>query len=68
MHNSTLFRLLCSSVGCLGKTLPAKVQKLQNRAFRIITRENYTTRSTDILNKLGVPNLENNNFQFSCTR
>ena len=35
--------------GCLGKTLAAKVQKLQNRAFRIITRENYTTRSADIL-------------------
>jgi hypothetical protein len=44
--------------GCLGKTLAAKVQKLQNRAFLIITRENYTTRLTDILNKLGVPNLE----------
>ncbi len=27
--------------GCLGKTLAAKLQKLQNRAFRIITRENY---------------------------
>ena len=49
----------CAQVwGCLGKTLAAKVQKLQNRAFRIITRENYTTRSADILNKLGVPNLE----------
>ena len=34
----------CAQVwGCLGKTLAAKVQKLQNRAFRIITRENYTT-------------------------
>ena len=31
----------CAQVwGCLGKTLAAKVQKLQNRAFRIITREN----------------------------
>jgi hypothetical protein len=49
--------------GCLGKTLAAKVQKLQNRAFRIITRENYTTRSADILNKLGVPNLEKRRMQ-----
>ena len=49
----------CAQVwGCLGKTLAAKVQKLQNRAFRIITRENYTTRSADILKKLGIPNLE----------
>jgi hypothetical protein len=54
----------CARVwGCLGKTLAAKVQKLQNRAFRIITRENYTTRSADILNKLGVPNLEKRTMQ-----
>jgi hypothetical protein len=63
IHNSTLFRLLCSSVGCLGKTLAAKVQKLQNIAFRIVTRENYTTRSADILNKLKVPNLEKRRMQ-----
>ena len=44
-------------------TLAAKVQKLQNRAFRIITRENYTTRSADILNKLKVPNLEKRRMQ-----
>ncbi len=49
----------CAQVwGCLGKTLAAKLQKLQNRAFRIITRENYSTRSADMLNKLGIPNLE----------
>jgi hypothetical protein len=54
----------CAQVwGCLGKTLAAKVQKLQNRAFRIITRENYTTRSTDILNKLGILNLEKRRMQ-----
>jgi hypothetical protein len=54
----------CAQVwGCLGKTLAAKVQILQNRAFRIITRENYTTRPADILNKLGVPNLEKRTMQ-----
>jgi hypothetical protein len=39
--------------------------KLQTRAFRIITRESYTTRSPDILNKLGlgVPNLEKRRMQ-----
>ena len=40
-----------------------KVQKLQNRAFRIITRENYTTRSVDILKTLGIPNLEKRRMQ-----
>ena len=39
----------CAQVrGSLGKTLAAKVQKLQNRAFRIITRENtIVTRTPD---------------------
>ena len=49
----------CAQIwGCLGATLSNKVQKLQNRAFRIITRESYTTRSIDILSKLNIPNLE----------
>ena len=49
--------------GCLGKTLAAKLQKLQNRAFRIITLENYSTRSADILNKVGIPNLDKRRMQ-----
>jgi hypothetical protein len=54
----------CAQVwGCPGETLAAKVQKIQNRAFRIITRENYTTRSANILNKLGVPNIEKRRMQ-----
>ena len=54
----------CAQVwGCLGKTLVVKVQKLQNRAFRIITRENYTTRSADMLKTLGIPNLEKRRMQ-----
>ena len=54
----------CAQVwGCLGKTLAVKVQKLQNRAFRIITRENYTTRSADILKMLWTPNLEKRRMQ-----
>ena len=54
----------CAQVwGCLGKALAEKVQKLQNRAFRIIMRENYSTRSADILNKLGIPNLEKRRMQ-----
>ena len=34
------------------------LQKLQNRAFRIITRENYETRTADVLNKVGLPDLK----------
>ena len=40
-----------------GKGLSDKLQKLQNRAFRIITRENYDIRSEDILNRVGFSNL-----------
>ena len=54
----------CAQVwGCLGKTLAAKVQELQYRAFRLITRENYTTRSADILKMLGNLNLEKRRMQ-----
>ena len=38
--------------------LSDKLQKLQNRAFRIITRENYETRTADVLNKVGLPDLK----------
>ena len=49
----------CSQVwGCLGKGFSDKLQKLQNRAFRIITHDNYETRAADILNKVGLPNLQ----------
>ena len=49
----------CSQVwGCLGKVLSDKLHRLQNRAFRIITREGYETRSKDILNKVGFPDLK----------
>ena len=49
----------CSQVwGCLGKVLSDKLQRLQNRAFRIISREGYETRSKDILNKAGFFDLE----------
>lgn len=44
----------CSSVwASMGKVLSNKVQKLQNRAARIITHSNYDIRSKDILSDLG---------------
>ena len=49
----------CSQVwGCLSKILSDKLQRLQNRAFRIISREGYETRSKDILNKAGFFDLQ----------
>ena len=49
----------CSQAwGCLGKVLSDKLQRLQNRAFRIISREGYETRSKDILNKAGFFDLQ----------
>ena len=50
----------CSQVwGCLGTTLKNKLQRLQNRAVRIITKQGYEYRSADILNKLGfIPALD----------
>ena len=34
--------------GCLGKVLSDKLQRLQNRAFRIISREGYMKRDQKI--------------------
>ena len=48
----------CSQVwGCLGITLCNKLQRLQNRAVRIITKCGYEFRSTDLLGRIGLPNL-----------
>ena len=49
----------CSQVwGCLGTTLQNKLQRLQNRAVRIITKRGYEYRSADILKKPGLPALD----------
>ena len=48
----------CSSVwGSIVKGLSAKIQKLQNRAARVITGSSYDIRSTDILRQLDWKNL-----------
>ena len=46
----------------LDKGLSTRVQKLQNRAARIITRSSYDVRSTDILATLGWETLEKRRF------
>ena len=49
----------CSAVwGNCGNVLKYKLQTLQNRAARIITRSGFEVRSSDILDKLGWCNLE----------
>ena len=48
----------CSQIwGCLGVTLQNKLQRLQNRAVRIITKRGYDHRSADILDDLELANL-----------
>ena len=48
----------CSAVwGCIGPGLTRKLQKLQNRAARIITGSSYDIRSAQILSDLDWPNL-----------
>ena len=50
----------CSTVwGNIGKGLSDKIQKLQNRAARILTFSNYETRSSTLLDELGWESLEN---------
>ena len=49
----------CSTIwGNCGVVLRNKLQKLQNRAARIITRSGYEVRSTEILSSLGWCDLE----------
>ena len=44
----------CNSVwGCCGKTLVSKLQKLQNRAARILTYSNYDANADNLIKKLG---------------
>ena len=49
----------CDAVwGDCSKTRPDKLQELQNRAARIITRADFSNRSSDVLNSLEWSNLE----------
>ena len=44
----------CNSVwGCCSKTLASKLQKLQNRAVRILTYSNYDANADNLIKKLG---------------
>ena len=51
------FDYFCSVWDGLGETLSMKIQKLQNRAVRVITRSSYDTNASDLLNALHLDNL-----------
>ena len=51
------FDYCCSVWDGLGETLSTKIQKLQNRAVRVITRSSYDTNASVLLNALQLDNL-----------
>ena len=51
------FDYCCSVWDGLGETLSMKIQKLQNRAVRVITRSSYDSNASDLLNVLHLDNL-----------
>ena len=58
----------CSQVwGCLGITLQNHLQRLQNRAVRIITKRGYEFRSADLLKELHISNLSVRRNNQLCT-
>ena len=61
MYNARVMRYFnyCSPVwGNIGKGLTEKLQKLQNRAPRIVTFSSYENHSSDLLDELGWEKLE----------
>ena len=51
------FRYCCSVWGCAGLTLINQLQKLQNRAARIVTGSGYETPSAQLIQSLGWKNI-----------
>ena len=47
------FRYCCSVWGCAGTTEINRLQKLQNRAVRIVTNSSFDTHSNQLIEKLG---------------
>ena len=58
------FDYACTVWDDLDATLASKLQRLQNRAARIITRSDYEVRSAEILKNLGWETLQNRRFHF----
>ena len=52
-----LFRYCCSVWGCCGKTQLDNLQKLQNRAARIVTNSSFRDSTADLIKRLGWPTI-----------
>ena len=52
------FRYCCSVWGCAGSTNISQLQKLQNRAVRVITNSNFDTPSRPLIAELGWKTIE----------
>jgi hypothetical protein len=55
--NGPLLKHCCSVWDGFGETLSNKIQKLQNRAVRVITRSHYDASASSLLNNLHLDNL-----------
>ena len=51
------FRYCCSVWGCCGKTQLDNLQKLQNRAARIVTNNSFRVSAADLIKRLGWPTI-----------
>ena len=51
------FRYCCSVWGCCGKTQLDNLQKLQNRAARIVTNSSFRVSAADLIKRLGWPTI-----------
>ena len=51
------FRYCCSVWGCCGKTRIDNLQKLQNRAARIVTNSSFHVSAADLIKRLGWPTI-----------
>ena len=51
------FRYCCSVWGCFGKTRIDNLQKLQNRAARIVTNSSFHVSAADLIKRLGWPTI-----------
>ena len=51
------FRYCCSVWGCYGKTRIDNLQKLQNRAARIVTNSSFRVSAADLIKRLGWPTI-----------
>ena len=70
MHLSIVqphFSYCCSVWGCFGATKLTNLQKLQNRAARIVTGSPFDTSVAPLLQRLGWPSIDKPIYRETCT-